>query len=625
MKKTIMDYQFPEDLKTMTERDLELLTYEIRDFLIEKVSKTGGHLASNLGVVELTIALHKVFDSPMDKMVWDVGHQSYVHKILTGRAACFDGLRCLNGISGFPKREESVHDMFDTGHSSNSISAAMGYAAARDLDGGDYNVIAVIGDGALTGGMAYEALNNAGSSQSKMIVILNDNEMSIDKNIGGISQHLSKLRASQAYLDFKKQLKKTLRGIPGVGEGLYSGFEHLRDSVKYAIVPGAIFEQLGFKYYGPVDGHNIHDLIEILSLAKILEGPVLIHAITKKGKGYRNAENNPGKFHGIGAFDPTTGNVLAESKNLSYSQIFGNKLVQLAGDNPKIVAISAAMVDATGLGKFAQKYPDRIFDAGIAEAHAVTFGAGLAASGYRPVVAIYSTFLQRAYDQILIDVCMQNLPVIFAIDRAGNVGADGETHHGVFDLSYLSHMPNLTVLAPKDGKELADMLEYALTLDGPCAIRYPKGEAMDCQDEISCQVIDGTAERLRDGSEVEIFAVGKMVSVGIEACKKLRSRGIDAGLTNVRFVKPFDKTAVLAATDKVKKLVTLEDNVLEGGYGAMVNGLLAEEGKSDVKVLNIGWPDKFIEQGSTTELFEKYGLDSESIAERVCGFLEGKA
>lgn len=625
MKKTILDYQFPEDLKTMTERDLELLTYEIRDFLIDKVSKNGGHLASNLGVVELTIALHRVFDSPKDKMVWDVGHQSYVHKILTGRAACFDGLRCLNGISGFPKREESVHDMFDTGHSSNSISAAMGYATARDLDGDDYNVIAVIGDGALTGGMAYEALNNAGSSQSKMIVILNDNEMSIGKNIGGISQHLSKLRASQAYLDFKKQLKKTLKGIPGVGEGLYSGFEHLRDSVKYAIVPGAIFEQLGFKYYGPVDGHNIHDLIEVLSFAEMLEGPVLIHAITKKGKGYRNAENNPGKFHGIGAFDPTTGNVLAKSKNLSYSLIFGNKLVQLAGDNSKIVAVSAAMIDATGLGKFAQKYPERIFDAGIAEAHAVTFAAGLAASGYRPVVAIYSTFLQRAYDQILIDVCMQNLPVIFAIDRAGNVGADGETHHGVFDLSYLSHMPNLTVLAPKDGKELADMMEYALTLEGPCAIRYPKGEAVDCQDEIGCPVIDGTAERLRNGSEVEIFAVGKMVSVGIDVCKKLRSRGIDAGLTNVRFVKPFDKTAVLEAADKVKKLVTLEDNVLEGGYGAMVNRLLAEEGKLNVKVLNIGWPDKFIEQGSTTELFEKYGLDSESIAERVCGFLEGKA
>lgn len=625
MKKTILDYQFPEDLKMMSERDLELLTYEIRDFLIDKVSKKGGHLASNLGVVEVTTALHKVFDSPQDKMVWDVGHQSYVHKILTGRASCFDGLRCLNGISGFPKREESIHDMFDTGHSSNSISAAMGYAAARDLDGDDYTVIAIIGDGALTGGMAYEALNNAGASQSKMIVILNDNEMSISKNIGGISQHLSKLRASQTYLDFKKQLKKTLKGIPGVGEGLYNGFEHIRDSVKYAIVPGAIFEQLGFKYFGPVDGHNIHDLIEVLSFAKLMEGPVLIHAITKKGKGYRNAEINPGKFHGIGAFDPTTGNVLAESTNMSYSMIFGNKLVQLANDNPKIVAVSAAMTDATGLGKFAQKYPNRTFDAGIAEAHAVTFAAGLAASGYKPVVAIYSTFLQRAYDQILIDVCMQKLPVIFAIDRAGNVGADGETHHGVFDLSYLSHMPNMTVLAPKDGKELAAMMDYALTLEGPCAIRYPKGEAALCSDEISCPVIDGTSERLHYGNDVELFAVGKMVSVGIEACKKLKSRGIEAGLTNVRFVKPYDRESILAVAEKTKKLVTLEDNVLDGGYGAIVNRLLAEEGKRDIRVLNIGWPDKFIEQGSTTELFLKYGLDSESIAERVCDFLEGKA
>lgn len=625
MKKSILDYQFPEDLKIMSERDLELLSYEIRDFLIEKVSKNGGHLASNLGVVELTIALHKVFDSPRDKMVWDVGHQSYVHKILTGRASSFDGLRRLNGISGFPKREESVHDMFDTGHSSNSISAAMGYAAARDLDGDDYSVIAIIGDGALTGGMAYEALNNAGSSQSKMIVVLNDNEMSIGKNTGGISQHLSRLRASQTYLDFKKQLKRTLKGIPGVGEGLYNGIEHIRDSVKYAIVPGAIFEQLGFKYYGPVDGHNIHDLVELLSVVKMMEGPVLIHAITKKGKGYRNAEANPGKFHGIGAFDPTTGNLLDEPANLSYSRIFGNKLTQLAGDNPRIVAVSAAMIDATGLGKFAEKYPDRIFDAGIAEAHAVTFAAGLAASGYRPVVAIYSTFLQRAYDQILIDVCMQNLPVIFAVDRAGNVGADGETHHGVFDLSYLSHMPNMTVLAPKDGRELADMMVYALTLDCPCAIRYPKGEAADCSDEICRPVIDGVCEPLHCGNDVEIFAVGKMVSIGLEACKKLKSRGIEAGLTNVRFVKPFDKESILSAAGKVKKLVTLEDNVLEGGYGAMVSGFIAEMGKQDVRILNIGWPDKFIEQGSTDELFEKYGLDPESIAERVWDFLEGKA
>lgn len=631
MKKTLLDYQFPEDLKTMPERELELLTYEIRDFLIEKVSKNGGHLASNLGVVELTIALHKVFDSPKDKVIWDVGHQSYVHKILTGRASCFDGLRCTGGLSGFPKRKESVHDMFDTGHSSNSISAAMGYAAARDLEGGDDSVVAVIGDGALTGGMAYEALNNAGSSHSKMIVVLNDNEMSIGKNTGGMSQHLSKLRASQTYLDLKKNLKKTLKGIPGVGEGLYNGMEHIRDSLKYAIVPGIIFEQLGFKYFGPVDGHNIRDLVEVFSLAKMMDGPVLIHTITKKGKGYRNAEANPGKFHGIGAFDPTTGNVLTGSEHISYSGLFGNKLVQLAGENPKITAVSAAMIEATGLGKFAQKYPDRIFDSGIAEAHAVTFAAGLAAAGYRPFVAIYSTFLQRAYDQILIDVCMQNLPVIFAVDRAGNVGADGETHHGVFDISYLSHMPNMTVLAPKDGKELEAMMEYALTLDRPCAIRYPRGQAKSSSGESdneqlrSDSIVTGRSERLRSGSDVELFAVGKMVSIGLECCEKLQAAGIDAGLTNVRFVKPCDREAILSAAEKGKKIVTLEDNVLEGGYGSMVSRLLASEGAPGTRVLNIGWPDQFIEQGNTDELFEKYGLDAEGIAERVCEFLEGKA
>lgn len=625
MKKTLLDYQFPDDLKSMNDRELELLTYEIRDFLIEKVSRNGGHLASNLGVVELTVALHRVFESPKDKIIWDVGHQSYVHKILTGRAACFDGLRCFNGISGFPKRVESAHDMFDTGHSSNSISAAMGYAAARDLNGEDYSVISIIGDGALTGGMAYEALNNAGSLKSKIIVVLNDNEMSIAKNTGGISQHLSKLRASHTYLDLKRQLKKTLKGIPGVGEGLYSGIEHIRDSVKYAIVQGAIFEELGFKYFGPVDGHNIKDMIEILTFAKYMDGPILIHAITKKGKGYRNAENNPGKYHGIGAFDPATGNVLSVSKSLSYSRIFGNKLVQLAGENSKIVAITAAMIEATGLEKYAIKYPDRIFDAGIAEAHAVTFAAGFAAGGYRPVVAVYSTFLQRAYDQILIDVCMQNLPVVLAIDRAGNVGADGETHHGVFDLSYLSHMPNMTVMAPKDGRELADMLEYALTLKGPCAIRYPKGETADCSDDSAYPVLDGTVERIHEGKDVEIFAVGKMVSICIEVCRKLKSRGVEAGLTNVRFVKPCDQESILSAAYRTCNLVTVEDNVLQGGFGSIVNGLLAEKDISDVKILNIGWPDKFIEQGNTSELFEKYGLDSESIAERVCDFLEGKA
>lgn len=625
MKKSLADYRFPEDLKNMTERELDLLSYEIRDFLIEKVSKTGGHLASNLGVVELSIALHQVFSSPTDKIIWDVGHQSYVHKILTGRAGEFDGLRQLNGISGFPKRKESAHDMFDTGHSSTSISAAMGYAAARDLRGENYAVTAVIGDGALTGGMAYEALNNAGSSKSKMIVILNDNEMSIAKNTGGMSQHLAKLRASQTYLDLKKQLKKTLKGIPAVGQGLYSGFEHIRDSVKYALVPGAIFEELGFKYFGPVDGHNLHDLIEILSYASQLDDPVLIHVITKKGKGYRNAEANPGKFHGVGPFDPTTGNALSASSKPTYSDAFGNKMIQLAAENPKIVAISAAMIESTGLGKFAQKYPDRIFDAGIAEAHAVTFSAGLAANGLQPVVAIYSTFLQRAFDQIVVDVCMQNLPVVFAIDRAGNVGADGQSHHGIFDLSYLQPIPNLTVMAPKDGQELSAMLEYALEKKTPCAIRYPRAEA---ENEVSGEnllPIDGRCESLRTGTDVEILALGKMVTYGAEAAERLQSHGISAGLTNLRFVKPLDREYIINKAKEVNCLVTLEDNALEGGVGKRIAALLQEEGLRQVKVLNLGWPDQFIQQGSVDELFALYGLDVSGITERVREFIEGKA
>lgn len=652
MNKTLLDYSFPEELKQMSDRDLELLSYEIRDFLIEKVSKNGGHLASNLGIVELTIALHHVFDSPKDKLIWDVGHQSYVHKILTGRAAGFDDLRKFNGLSGFPKREESIHDMFDAGHSSNSISAAMGYAAVRDLRGEDYSVIAVIGDGALTGGMAYEALNNAGSSHSRMIVILNDNEMSISKNIGGVAQHLAKLRASHTYLDLKKQLKKTLKGIPGVGEGLYNSVEHIRDTVKYALSPGGIFEQLGFKYFGPVDGHNLHDLTEILTAAKLMDEPVLIHAITKKGKGYRNAENNPGKFHGIAAFDPTTGNVASVSEKPSYSSVFGKKLLQMADQDNRIVAVSAAMIEATGLGKFSQKYPLRIFDAGIAEAHAVTFAAGLAAGGYRPVVAIYSTFLQRAYDQILIDVCMQKLPVLFAIDRAGNVGSDGETHHGVFDLSYLSHMPNMTVLAPKDGRELEEMMEYAMSLPSPCAIRYPRGEVPevipDDREEpkiggafLSMEDVDQKAMEQQEqqrakkdyfgsrsiiqGQDVELFAVGKMVSVGTEVCELLRKRGIQAGLTNARFIKPIDADSIIAAAKQAGKIVTLEDNVLAGGYGSAVTQVLAEKRINGAEILNIGWPDRFVEQGSTEELCCKYGLDAASIVERVCDFLEGKA
>ena len=611
LKKKITDYRFPDDLKDMTDREMELLSYEIRDFLIENVSRTGGHLASNLGVVELTIALHRVFDSPRDKIVWDVGHQSYIHKILTGRASEIGRIRCFNGISGFPKRCESEHDCFETGHSSTSISAAAGFAAARDLKGEGHQVVAVIGDGALTGGLAYEGLNNVGDSGRKMIVILNDNQMSISRNTGGIAKHLNKLRTSSAYLDFKKQMKKTLKGIPGVGEGLYSGVEHLRDSIKYAVVQGAVFEEFGFKYLGPVDGHKLNELTDTLELAKALPGPVLVHVLTQKGKGYKNAENNPDRFHGIGPFDPTTGIPANSSLDLSFSQVFGNKLVQLASRDSRIVAVSAAMVEGTGLEKVRTRYPERIFDVGIAEAHAVTFSAGLAQSGFRPVVAIYSTFLQRAYDQILMDVCLQNLPVVFAIDRAGNVGQDGETHHGIFDLSYLSHMPNLTIFAPKDGQELAEMLEKALSLPGPSAIRYPRGAATN--------VLIGNSQ----GKDVEIWAAGTMVSAASKACSLLKDRGIDAGLVPIGQIKPMDQKELLDRFGRVPHIVTLEDNTVIGGFGQMLRSLAAEKGHREVTISTIGWPDKFIEHGSVDELFEKYGLDPEGLAERIQKIIEG--
>ncbi|NLY71282.1 MAG: 1-deoxy-D-xylulose-5-phosphate synthase [Clostridiales bacterium] len=623
MRKKLLEYDFPSDLKKMTIKELELLTYDIRDFLIEKVSKMGGHIASNLGVVELTIALHYAFDSPRDKIIWDVGHQCYVHKILTGRADRFDTLRALNGLSGFPKRNESEHDMHDSGHASTSISIGMGYATARDLHGEDYHVIPVIGDGALTGGVALEALNSAGTAGSKMIVVLNDNEMSIDPNNGSISQHLAKLRASHGYLEFKKYLKKTLKGIPKVGEGICSGMEHIRDSVKYAIVPGAIFEELGFKYLGPVDGHNIQDLLDIFNIAKMIEDPVLIHVVTKKGRGYRNAETNPSKFHGVSPFDPTTGNPLDRYKNPTYSEIFGNKLIQLARDNPKIVAISAAMIDATGLRKFQEKFPYRTFDVGIAEQHAVAFAAGLALGGFRPVVAIYSTFLQRSYDQIIADVCLQNLPVIFMVDRAGNVGSDGETHHGVFDLSYLSHMPGMMIMSPKDGKELVDMLDHAITLEGPCVIRYPRGEAIELPSSENQNI--AKSEILKEGNDVSIIAVGKMVKTALEAADMLEQSGYQAEVINARFIKPLDIDTIISSIKKTKKLVTIEDNSVIGGFGSNVLSLLSTMNIEGVKTLCLGWPDRFIQQGNTEELFKLHGLDASSISERVCNFIEGKA
>ncbi len=626
MKKNILDYNFPLDLKTMTDEELELLSYSIREFLIDKVSKTGGHLASNLGVVELTIALHKVFNSPVDKIIWDVGHQSYVHKILTGRGSQFDGLRKFGGLSGFPKSNESPHDAYDTGHSSTSVSAAAGMACAREINGDDYEVIAVIGDGSLTGGMAYEALNNIGASKSKVIVILNDNGMSISKNIGGISTHLGTLRTSKGYLSAKKFIKNTIGSSGSVGSAIAGGLAGFKNDIKYSIIEkgGVLFEELGFTYFGPVDGHNIPDLVNVLNRAKSLDEPVLIHVITQKGKGYKNAEKAPGKFHGIGPFNPETGEIIKKSIGPTYSEIMGNHLVKLAEKDARIVAITAAMGEATGLGPFEKKFPERFFDVGIAEQHAVSFAAGLAKCGIKPVCAIYSSFLQRAYDQIMEDVCMQKLPVVFAIDRAGVVGADGETHHGIYDLSYLMTMPGMTVLTPHDGPGLELALDYAINLETPSAVRYPRGEAdefnnIDNKKTMSTNNRTVKNQRILSGKDVDIWACGKMYDFGLRTAEILRKKGIDAGLVDVEIVKPLDVSALDASCSLI---VTLEDNDVYGGFGTHMAGIL---GSGDTDILSFGWPDKFIEQGSFEELADKYGLMPAQIAERICEHIERKA
>ena len=616
MTENLKKYNLPGCLKDMRLGQMELLAIEIREFLIDKVSKTGGHLASNLGVVELTLGLHHVFDSPKDKFIFDVGHQSYVHKMLTGRIDDFDKLRQFGGMSGFPKSKESIHDVYETGHSSTSISAAAGMAAARDLKGEDYEVIAVIGDGSLTGGMAYEALNNVGASKSKVIVVLNDNGMSISHNIGGVSQHLDKLRTSTGYAKAKMAAKKAIKRIPSVGDRMYEGIDLAKDRLKYALMHGGvIFEELGFTYLGPIDGHNLRDVIEALHLAKTSPDPVLVHIITKKGKGYKNAEKDPNKFHGVGPFDPETGAVTS-SGGMTYSKVFGMTCEELAAEKDDIITISAAMGDATGLGGFYQKYPNRFFDVGIAEAHGVTFAAGLAKCGMRPIVAIYSSFLQRAYDQIIEDVALQNLPVIFGIDRAGVVGADGETHHGVFDLSYLLPIPNMTVLTPKDGYQLAAMMRYAVTLDGPVAIRYPRG---GCEfNPLRETSFDGKNIRKKDGHHVDIWACGRMASVAETVVSKLAEQGISAGLVEVGTVKPLDLTEYEVNENKL--LVTLEDNLVAGGFGET---FAAQTGAGNV--LMIGWPDKFIEHGDCDILYKEYGMDADSIVERICERIERKA
>lgn len=614
MSNHIKDYKLPEDIKSMDENSLELLSTGIRAFLIDTISKTGGHLASNLGVVEISVGLHKIFDFPKDKLIWDVGHQSYIHKILTGRADQFSTLRQNDGMSGFPKRSESEYDVYDTGHSSTSISAAMGLAVARDINKSDEEVIAVIGDGAMTGGPSFEALNNLGSLGSKVIIVLNDNGMSISEINGGLSEHLSKLRTSSEYQNTKNNIKKAINKIPDLGKPLSKGIASLKRAVKYAIFSGGvIFEELGITYLGPFDGNNMSDVLRGLNQAKNAPGPVLVHFITKKGKGYKQAEQNPDKFHGIGAFDKETGVTLSKSQT-SYSEIFGKKMFELAEKNDKLVALTAAMCTATGLDQMRDNYPKRVFDVGIAEAHACIFAAGLALGGMHPVVAIYSSFLQRAYDEIIEDVCLQKLPVTFAIDRAGIVGADGETHHGIFDLSYLLPLPNMTVLAPCDSHQLEDMLKYATSKDAPFAIRYPRGSAdMTRHIEGSFELKNNV---ISEGKDVNIIAVGTMLNKAIKASEILKEQGIDAKVCSASVLKPFDDS-IINLSDKL--IVTLEDNLIRGGFGEYIAANYTN------RVVNLGWPDKFIEHGDCEYLYKKYGLDAESIAERIRQELEGKA
>ncbi|MDO4176342.1 MAG: 1-deoxy-D-xylulose-5-phosphate synthase [Bacillota bacterium] len=612
MSKYLFNLNFPEDLRNMDYDELELLSYELRDFLVDSVAKTGGHLASNLGIVELAIALHRSFNTPEDKIIWDVGHQTYVHKILTGRIDGFKNLRKLGGMSGFPKSADSEYDLFDTGHSSTSISLGLGLAAARDLKNEDYKVVSVIGDGAMTGGLAYEALNNAGSMNTNFIVLLNDNGMSISPNTGGLSSSLGRITSTDKYMHMKTQVKKGFSKVPMIGESVISGIHNAKENIKYAVIDGILFEELGFKYIGPVDGHDIKEMCQTLERAKAIQGPVLIHAVTKKGKGYSKAEENPDVFHGIGPFDVETGEVLKKSSGPSWSSIFGCKLTEMAKTDERIVAVSAAMIDGVGLEKFQEAYPDRLFDVGIAEEHGVTFSAGLAKAGLRPFVAIYSSFLQRAYDQIAEDVCLQNLPVVFCIDRAGVVGADGETHHGNFDISYLKSLPNMTVLAPKDGAELKKMMEFALTLDGPCAIRYPRGTAPVLKKEN--EIAPGKSYQLRRGTEAEIWAAGSMVSQALKAADILKKDGVSVSVINIASLKPLDEKKLKASGDKYPLILTVEDGALAGGIGETIKALLAE---TSAKVINLGWPDKFIEHGTQDELYAKYNLDAESIAETV--------
>ena len=607
----------PNDIKNIPEEQLPELADEIRSFLIEKISRSGGHLASNLGAVELTMALHLAFTLPQDRLIWDVGHQSYTHKILTGRKEGFDTLRRYGGLSGFPKRSESDCDVFDTGHSSTSISAGLGMARARDLTGGTWSVVSIIGDGSFTGGMVYEALNNAFGMKTNFIIVLNDNGMSISENVGGFASYLSSLRTSEAYTGLKKAAEDTLRQLPGGGENMISRIRGVKQNLKAMLIPGAFFEQLGITYFGPVDGSNISRMVTVFRNAKKVRGPVVVHVITHKGKGYVPAERLPARFHGTGPFDIETGLASVKKEKADWSDIFSTVMCKEGKKVDNLIAVTAAMPDGTGLRRFRSMYPDRFFDVGIAEEHAVTFCAGLAAGGMIPVFAVYSSFLQRGFDQIVHDICLQNLHVVFAIDRAGLVGADGETHQGIFDLSYLSLIPNMTILAPKNKWELADMLRWAIhTWEGPAAIRYPRGTAYDGLKEFRAPVEYGRWEILYDESDICLLAAGSMVQTGYEVREMLKKNGANCTLINCRFVKPLDEEVLAAAAREHLLLVTLEENVISGGFGESVVSYLNQTG-SDVEVEQIALPDEYIEAGSVSVLKEETGIDAGSIFRRI--------
>ena len=604
------------DIKEIEPEAYDALASEIRSFIIESVSEHGGHLASNLGVVELTMALHLCMDFPNDKLIWDVGHQAYTHKLLTGRKEDFSGLRTFGGMSGFPKHKESPCDAFDTGHSSTSISAALGYARARDLKGEDRTVVAVIGDGSLTGGMAYEALNNVSHLKSNMIIVLNDNKMSISENVGGLSKHLTALRTRESYMDFKMDVEKKLKQIPHVGDSVARSVKKSKDSIRQLFVKGGFFEDFGIKYIGPIDGHDIKEMVRVLNALKRLNEPVVMHVVTQKGRGYVPAEKNPSAFHGVGSFDIATGESLA-SKSLTYTSVFSKTICRLGKAHPDVVTICAAMPDGTGLTAFKKHFPGRFFDVGIAEQHAVTFAAGLAAGGMHPFVAVYSSFLQRAYDQIIHDVCIQNLPVVFCVDRAGLVGADGETHQGIFDLSYLSMIPNMTVCAPKNKYELYDMLYFAYQYHGPIAIRYPRGSAYEGFKNMRPPIEYGKSELMFEGEKIALVAVGSMVQTAVQVREKLLDKGINATVVNARFVCPLDTECLDRLSRDHQWIVTMEENVLKGGFGeACGDYLLAKH--EDVRLIHVGVPDVYVEHGGVDQLKKTLHMDADSIVERIC-------